>query len=147
MFVLCKWVFDYVLLHGNISPSSFSRECFIQPLNTDLAPDPSSQQCFTPGLRDFFAAVIDTQGGSLKVCICKILCQKDPSFFPFTYLFIFIDDWHAVLYRLSCATLSRSVMSNSLWPHGLQPPRLLCPWGFSREKYWRGLPCPPPGII
>ena len=21
-------------------------------------------------------------------------------------------------------------MSNSLWPHGLQPPRLLCPWNF-----------------
>ena len=24
--------------------------------------------------------------------------------------------------------LSRSVLSNSLWPHGLQPARLLCPW-------------------
>jgi len=23
--------------------------------------------------------------------------------------------------------------------------RLLCPWGFSRQKHWRGLPCPPPG--
>ena len=21
----------------------------------------------------------------------------------------------------------------------------LCPWGFSRQKYWSGLPCPPPG--
>ena len=35
-------------------------------------------------------------------------------------------------------------MSNSLWPHGLQPTRLLCPWGFSRQQYWSGLPCPPP---
>ena len=26
--------------------------------------------------------------------------------------------------------LSCSVMSNSLWPHGLQPTRLLCPWDF-----------------
>ena len=26
--------------------------------------------------------------------------------------------------------LSRSVMSNSLQPHGLQPTRLLCPWDF-----------------
>ena len=25
---------------------------------------------------------------------------------------------------------SRSVVSNSLWPHGLQPIRLLCPWDF-----------------
>ena len=24
-------------------------------------------------------------------------------------------------------------------------PRLLCPWGFSRQEYWSGLPCPPPG--
>ena len=25
--------------------------------------------------------------------------------------------------------------------------RLLCPWGFSRQEYWRGLPCPPPGKL
>ena len=24
-------------------------------------------------------------------------------------------------------------------------PRLLCPWGFSRQEYWSGLPCPPQG--
>ena len=29
--------------------------------------------------------------------------------------------------------------------HGLQPARLLCPWGFSKQEYWSGLPCPPPG--
>ena len=29
-------------------------------------------------------------------------------------------------------------------PHGLQPSRLLCPWGFSRQEYWSELPCPPP---
>ena len=23
--------------------------------------------------------------------------------------------------------------------------RLLCPWRFSRQGYWTGLPCPPPG--
>ena len=40
--------------------------------------------------------------------------------------------------------LSRSVMSDSLRPHGLQSARLLCPWGFSRQEYWSGLPCPPP---
>ena len=41
--------------------------------------------------------------------------------------------------------LSRSVVSNSLQPHGLQPARLLCPWRFSRQEYWSGLPCPPSG--
>ena len=38
-------------------------------------------------------------------------------------------------------------MSDSLRPHGLQPTRLLCPWGFSRQDYWSGLPCPPPGHL
>ena len=52
-------------------------------------------------------------------------------------------------YRLSwtlppCAcVLSRSVVSGSLQLHGRLRPRLLCPWGFSRQEYWSGLPCPP----
>ena len=41
--------------------------------------------------------------------------------------------------------LSRSVVSNSLRPHELQPTRLLCSWGFSRQDYWSGLTCLPPG--
>ena len=44
-----------------------------------------------------------------------------------------------------CAVLSRSVVSDSLRPQGLQPTRLLCPWGFSRQEHWSGLPCLPPG--
>ena len=43
--------------------------------------------------------------------------------------------------------LSPSVGSDSLWPHGLYPTRLLCPWGFSRQEYWSGLPCHPPGDL
>ena len=35
----------------------------------------------------------------------------------------------------------------TLRPHGLQPAGLLCPWGFSRQEYWSGSPCPPPGDI
>ena len=34
-----------------------------------------------------------------------------------------------------------------LLPYGLQPARLLCPWGFFRLEYWSGLPCPPPGDL
>ena len=33
-------------------------------------------------------------------------------------------------------------MSDSLRLHGLQPTRLLGPWGFSRLEHWGGLPCP-----
>ena len=43
--------------------------------------------------------------------------------------------------------LSCSIMSNSLWPHGLYPTRLLFPWGFCKQEYWSGLPCPPPGDL
>ena len=42
------------------------------------------------------------------------------------------------------AVLSHSVMSDSLRPHELQPARLLCPWGLSKQEYWSGLPCLPP---
>ena len=40
-----------------------------------------------------------------------------------------------------------SSVFNSLWPHRLAPTRLLCPWRFSRQEYWSGLPCPPPGYL
>ena len=40
--------------------------------------------------------------------------------------------------------LSHSVVSDSLWPHRLQPSRLLCPWGFPRQEYWSGFSYPPP---
>ena len=49
--------------------------------------------------------------------------------------------WGSVLNQY----FGRSVVSDSLWPHGLQPVSLLCPWGFSRQEHWSGLPCPPPG--
>ena len=40
------------------------------------------------------------------------------------------------LLKYSCSVTSISC--------GLEPTRLLCPWGFSRQEYWSGLPCPPP---
>ena len=39
------------------------------------------------------------------------------------------------------------VVSDSLQPHGLQPSRLLCSWGFSRNELWSGLPCSPSGDL
>ena len=45
-------------------------------------------------------------------------------------------------FRTLGAVFSCSVVSDSLWPA-----RLLCPWGFSRQEYWSGLPCPPPGDL
>ena len=40
-----------------------------------------------------------------------------------------------------------AVLSHSLQLHGLQPTRLLCPWEFSKQENWSGLPCLPPGDL
>ena len=37
---------------------------------------------------------------------------------------------------------SRSVVSDSSWPHGLQPTRLLHPWGFPGKSTGVGVPLP-----
>ena len=42
---------------------------------------------------------------------------------------------------------AHSIMSDYLWPHGLCPVRLLCPWDFLRQEYWSGLPFPTPGDL
>ena len=38
-------------------------------------------------------------------------------------------------------------MSDSLRPHGLQPGQAPLSMGFSRQEFWSGLPCPPPGDL
>ena len=44
--------------------------------------------------------------------------------------------------------LSRSVVSNSLWPHGLYVARQVpLSMGFSRQEYWSGLPFSSPGDL
>ena len=46
-----------------------------------------------------------------------------------------------------CAVLSRSVMSQlfvTSWTVAHQAPLFM---GFSRQEYWSGLPCPPPGHL
>ena len=39
------------------------------------------------------------------------------------------------------------VVSDSLRLHGREPTRLLCPWEFSGQEHWSGLPCPSPGDL
>ena len=43
-----------------------------------------------------------------------------------------------------CACYVASVVSNSLWTVAHQVP---VSWGFSRQEYWSGLLCPPPGDL
>ena len=50
-------------------------------------------------------------------------------------------------YTTLCAVPSHSVMFDFLQRYGLQPSRLLCPWGFSKQKYCSELPCTSPGDL
>ena len=70
----------------------------------------------------------------------------------------------AAIFTSESESVSRSVVSNSLLPHGPLsmefsrqeywsglpfPARLLCPWNspWRRQGYWSGLLCPPPGDL
>ena len=48
--------------------------------------------------------------------------------------------------KLVICVLSCSVVSDSETPWTVAS-RLLCSWAFSSQKYWSGLPCPPPGNL
>ena len=69
-----------------------------------------------------------------KADLCQ---QREPflKYFTHTYYLCCVLSWAV----LRCVRLFR--------PHGLQPTRLLCPWGFSRQEWWSGLPCPAPGVL
>ena len=49
--------------------------------------------------------------------------------------------------KVKSENVSCSVISDSLLLHGLQPARLLCLWGFSRQEYCSGQPFPSPGAL
>ena len=56
------------------------------------------------------------------------------------------NQWFSLLHW-KC--VSRSVKSDSLWPHGLAHTASQVPqsMGFSRQEYWSGLPFPFPGDL
>ena len=52
---------------------------------------------------------------------------------------------HTYTHTTFCTSVQFSSVAQScptfcLQLHGMQPARLLCPWGFSRQEYWSGLP-------
>ena len=60
---------------------------------------------------------------------------------PCDYCCHFIDE------NLMFKCVSCSVVTDSLWPHGLQPSRLLCPWNFPGKNTGVGKPFPTPGDL
>ena len=64
------------------------------------------------------------------------------------YIFLNVFHWVVSMFLVDVSVqFTCSVVSDSLQPHGLKPAKLLYPWEFSREEFWSGLPCPPPGDL
>ena len=51
-----------------------------------------------------------------------VCCSKDND--------LGITKFYDLYFTLNLLKLSETFMSNSLWPHGLEPARFLCPWDF-----------------
>ena len=49
------------------------------------------------------------------------------------------------IYKLYCE--SPQSWSTLCEPMDCSAPWILCPWDFSRQEYWSGLPCPPAGVF
>ena len=61
----------------------------------------------------------------------KWLKERVSSFGRHIFSFIlgkYLESRKVKWYASVCESVSRSVMSDSLWPHGLKPTRLRCPW-------------------
>ena len=53
-------------------------------------------------------------------------------------------NWQLLLCASVLSHFSRVRLSPTLWTVGRQAPLSV---GFSRQEYWSGLPCPPPGDL
>ena len=85
---------------------------------------------------------LNTQLSTIGKLILLILDTKQSPSRPFDKI-----DWHFSMgYHISYYYRKLSHVW-ALWPYGLYPARLLCPWRFSRLEYWSGLSFPPPGYL
>ena len=71
---------------------------------------------------------------STSVFIISFLCQ----------FWGLICSYFSSSLRYRSSGVSGSAVPDPLWSHGLKPTRPLCPWGFSRQENWSGLPLSSP---
>ena len=105
-----------------------------------LPADLHSQSAPIPDYEQHFKSSSSLLYGAVQ---CLIECVTHPWPLPVDAN---ITLCHTSHYNKKCLP-AYSVASGSLQHHGLQPARLLCPWGFPRQEYWSGLPCPPSGDL
>ena len=121
--------------------------------------------CSSPGVAPLLTQTQRPLAGSLSECglwshshkELYVFMQQSCSFSWFSWLHILRQSGELKGNRTGCwnespfvksESVTCSVVSDSLRPHGLYPPRLLCPWHSpSRQEYWSGSSCPSPGDL
>ena len=73
--------------------------------------------------------------------------RTESEFNTFTGKHLSCLQWFMIILKTVCVCVSRFVMSNSLWTHGLQPVRPLCPWNSPGKKSGMGCHFPLQGIF
>ena len=79
-----------------------------------------------------------------RICVCEWLglhCS------PETVTILFVNN-ESEIFTMKVAMKVKALVAQSsltLRPYGRQPARLLCPWDFSKQEHWSGLPFPSPG--
>ena len=95
----------------------------------------------------------------------QVILRPEETYSPFNTLWVFftvyvwsrfslhfkkiVTNWinrHWIFQRLENLVVVVKFLIH-LWILGSYGRRLLCPWAFTRQEYWRGLPCPPPGDL
>ena len=62
-----------------------------------------------------------------------------PLLFTYSPQAVLTVSWTRLYFHYSPVySVNRPVLFNSLWPHGLWPPRLLCPWNSPGKNTWLG---------
>ena len=123
--VSCSFMSDSLWLYG---PSGSSVHGILKTRILELVASSSSRRHSLPKSNQHLLCLLHWQAGSLPL----VPPGKPPN------ICVCVCVW-------VCVCISHSVVSNSLWPHGLQPSRLFM--GFSGQEYWSEWQFPSPGDL
>ena len=100
--------------------------------------EPSYPQLFPPGLLSALElALSDVTYCSTFFKVCITVLKRSSIFTIHTHTHTYTYTYACVLSRISCVGFCATI-----WTAALQAPLSM---GFSRQEYWSGLLCPPPG--
>ena len=84
-----------------------------------------------PVQEEAFNVIISVMGklyGTSSVCLCVCMYTQRLILNPT------VDEIYTIFNTMKSESVSHSVVSNSLHPHGLYPARFLCPWNSLRKN-------------